>query len=44
MDYRVNIAVHGEVFSPLATVTETSYLATGLTAGVTYEFKVEARN
>jgi hypothetical protein len=25
-------------------VTETSYIATSLTAGITYEFKVESRN
>jgi hypothetical protein len=38
------MAILGASFSPIATVTETSYLVTGLTAGLTYEFKIEARN
>ena len=43
-DYRISIAEQGQTFSVLASgVTDSSYLATDLTAGVTYEFKVEAR-
>jgi hypothetical protein len=44
-DYRINIAEQGQAFSVLASgVTDTAYLATGLTFGVTYEFKIESRN
>ena len=40
-DYRVSIAVQGEAFSVLETgLTVTTATAYGLTAGVTYEFKV----
>lgn len=45
LDYRINIAEQGQVFSVLADgLTNPNYLAIGLTAGVTYEFKVESRN
>jgi hypothetical protein len=45
IDYRVSIAEQGAAFSILsAGVTATTYTATGLTSGVTYEFKVESRN
>ena len=44
-DYRVNIAEQGQAFSVLASgVTDTAYIATDLTFGVTYEFKIESRN
>jgi hypothetical protein len=44
-DYRVSIAVQGEAFTILASgLTDTSYLATDLTFGLNYEFKVESRN
>ena len=44
-DYRVSYAEQGQAFSVLASgVTDTAYLATDLTFGVTYEFKVESRN
>ena len=44
-EYRVSYAVQGQAFQVLeSAVTATSYLATGLTAGSTYEFKVEAKN
>lgn len=39
------MAEQGSSFSVIASgVTQTSYVATSLTAGTTYEFKVEARN
>ena len=45
VDYRVSIAELGQAFSIVASgITETSYLVIDLTFGVTYEFKVEARN
>jgi hypothetical protein len=45
IDYRVNIAEQGGVYSILAAgITETTYTATDLTSGVIYEFKVESRN
>jgi hypothetical protein len=45
IDYRINMAELGGTFSVIATgITVTSYTATGLNAGTTYEFKVEARN
>lgn len=44
-DFRVNIAVVGEAFTVLVSgLTSPEYLVTGLTFGVTYEFKVESRN
>jgi hypothetical protein len=44
-DYRISIAEQGQAFSVLATgLTDPNYLATGLTFGVTYDFKVESRN
>ena len=45
IDYRINIAEVGQSYSVVASgVTSTSYTVTGLTAGKTYELKVEARN
>jgi hypothetical protein len=45
IDYRINIAEQGKSYTVAATgVTSTSYTVTGLTAGKTYELKVEARN
>ena len=45
LDYRVSIAELGGSFSILSSgVIPTSYTATSLTAGVTYQFKVESRN
>jgi hypothetical protein len=44
IDYRINIAEQGGSYSVLNSDTETSYTATGLTAGTTYEFKIESRN
>ena len=39
------MAVQGETFSTISEgLATTSYLVTGLTFGVTYEFKVESRN
>jgi hypothetical protein len=38
IDYRINIAEQGGSYSVLESVTTTSYTATGLTAGTTYEF------
>lgn len=44
-DYRVSISEQGAEFTVLASgVTGTSYIATGLEFGLTYGFKVEARN
>ena len=44
-DYRINIAEQGQAFSVLASgITDTAYLATDLTFGVNYEFKIESRN
>jgi hypothetical protein len=44
-DYRISIAEQGGTFSELATgLTSPEYLATGLTFGTTYQFKVESRN
>ena len=44
-EYRVSYAEQGGTFSVLeSSVVGTSYLATGLTAGTTYEFKLEAKN
>jgi hypothetical protein len=44
MDYRISIAIQGQAFNVLDSTPNTNYVATGLTAGVTYEFKVEAQN
>jgi len=45
IDYKVNVAEQGQSNTITATgVMGTSYTVTGLTAGKTYEFKVEARN
>lgn len=44
MDYRISIAVQGQAFNVLDSTPNTNYVATGLTAGVTYELKVEAQN
>jgi hypothetical protein len=44
IDYRINIAEQGGSYSILETVTTTSYTAIELTAGTTYEFKIESRN
>lgn len=44
-DYRIWMAEQGDDFSVLASgLIDPEYLATGLTFGVTYEFKVESRN
>jgi hypothetical protein len=44
-DYTIEIAVQGETASVLqSNLVATSYVATGLTFGVTYEFTVQARN
>ena len=44
-DYRVSVAEQGSAFTVLQSgVTSTTYTAISLTAGVTYEFKVEAKN
>lgn len=45
IDYRVNIAVQGQPSTIVATgMTVLAYEFTGLTAGVIYEFTIEARN
>jgi hypothetical protein len=45
IDYRINIAEQGGSYSVLESgITDTSYTATGLTAGTIYEFKIESRN
>ena len=45
IDYRINFDQGTDVFSiDVAGITATSYTKTGLTAGMTYKFKVEARN
>ena len=44
LDYRISIAQQGGSFDFQTTTTSTDYLATGLTSGTTYEFKIEARN
>jgi hypothetical protein len=44
IDYRLSMAEQGGSYSVLTTLTSTSYTVTGLTAGTTYEFKVESRN
>lgn len=45
IDYRVSYAQESSIYTVLAVgVTTQSYTATGLTAGLFYKFKVEARN
>jgi hypothetical protein len=45
IDFRISIAVSGGSFSILGSgFTARAYTATGLTSGLTYEFKVESRN
>jgi len=45
IDYRINIAEVDGNFAVLATgVVSTLYTVTSLTSGVTYQFKIEARN
>ena len=44
IDYRINYAEQGETYSVLTSTSSSSYQITGLTAGKTYEFKIEARN
>jgi len=45
IDYRINFDYGTDVFSiDVAGLIVTSYTKTGLTAGITYKFKVEARN
>ena len=45
IDYRVSIAQIEGVYSVLASnVVTPSYFALGLTAGITYQFKIESRN
>jgi len=45
LDYRINYDQATDTYTVLDTeITETSYTAIGLTAGLTYKFKVEARN
>ena len=44
IDYRVSMAVSGAEYSEMGTVTSKSFVATSLTFGVSYDFKVEARN
>lgn len=43
-EYRINIAEQGGTFNFLDTTSDTSYIATSLTFGTTYEFKIEAKN
>lgn len=45
LDYRVWYTIEGGTFTILEeTVTDTTYIATSLTTGTNYEFKVQARN
>jgi hypothetical protein len=44
IDYQINIAEQGGAFSILESVATTTYTAISLTAGTTYEFKIESRN
>ena len=45
IDYRINFDYGTDVFSiDVAGITGTTYTKTGLTAGITYKFKVEAHN
>jgi hypothetical protein len=45
IDYRISIAVQGGSYSVLASgLVNPIYTATGLTAGIIFEFKVESRN
>lgn len=43
-EYRINIAEQGASFSVLASTSNTNYQVTSLTSGITYEFKIEAKN
>ena len=45
LDYHVSIAADGGSYTVLASgLTSLSYVASGLTAGVIYSFKVQSRN
>jgi hypothetical protein len=44
IDYQINIAEQGGSFSILESVSTSTYTAISLTAGTTYEFKIESRN
>lgn len=45
LDYRIYISPNGAAYTLLVDgLTDTNYVATGLTAGVIYSFKVQARN
>lgn len=44
LDYRIQYREQGGTYSDLATLNALTYLATGLTSGITYDFRVEARN
>ena len=45
IDYRISISQSGGAYSVLASnVVSSSYTAIDLTAGVTYQFRVESRN
>jgi hypothetical protein len=44
IDYRISIAEQGGSYSVLTSEGSTTYTATGLTAGTTYEFKIESQN
>jgi len=43
-EYRINMAQQGASFSVLASTADAMFIATGLTYGVTYQFKIEAKN
>jgi hypothetical protein len=43
-EYRINYAQEGGSFSVLASTSDTDYDVTSLTSGITYEFKIEAKN
>ncbi len=44
LDYRVSYDQATGTWVNLATSTVTAYTATGLTGGLTYKFRIEARN
>jgi hypothetical protein len=44
LEYRIWMAIQGEEFEVLQTLVFSDYLVTGLTAGVTYEFKIQSRS
>lgn len=45
IDYRINYdRGTGEFTDLVSAVTDTSYVATGLTSGLEYQFQIEARN